>query len=93
MSRIADISTVGSKAQGDSGTASKEAHQSMGGKDASHTRPTTAGKRHHWGEEERHSVLTGELAVAVAGHWRAAEMQFEETARQVRHSIKKSTAP
>lgn len=89
-SRVADTSIIGSIVRGDSDTASKEAHQTIGAEGASSTRPSTAGKGDHWGEEEGHSVLTGGLAVAVAGHWRAAEMQFEESARQVRHSIKKS---
>lgn len=35
----------------------------------------------------RRELLTGELAVAVSGHWRAAEQQFEGTARQVRSKI------
>lgn len=87
-SRVADISIIGSIVRGDSDTASKEAHQTTGGEGASSTRPSMAGKGDHLGEAEGHSVLTGGLAVAVAGHWRAAEMQFEETARQVRQASK-----
>lgn len=29
-------------------------------------------------------LLTGGLAIAVSGHWRAAELQFEDTAQRVR---------
>lgn len=35
------------------------------------------------GEEGSGEVITGGLAVAVSGHWRAAESQFEQTAQRV----------
>lgn len=39
----------------------------------------------HQEETTRHELLTGGLVVAVSGHWRAAEQQFEGTARRVRN--------
>ena len=38
------------------------------------------------GKDDKGIVLIGDLAAAVSGHWRLAEVQFEETALRVRKS-------
>lgn len=35
-------------------------------------------------QEKGGGLLTGGLAVALSGHWRAAELQFEDTTQRVR---------
>lgn len=62
-----------------------EASSALGDGISSSTLASTTGSR--GGQQEdttRSELLTGGLAVAVSGHWRAAEQQFEETARRVR---------
>ncbi len=47
---------------------------------------STTGSSGNSGEQgENGGLLKGGLAVALSGHWRAAEVQFEDTARRVRN--------
>lgn len=65
-----------------------EASSAVGDGGLSSTLASATGTVHeHQEETTRHELLTGGLAVAVSGHWRAAEQQFEGTARRVRSKI------
>lgn len=56
-----------------------------GKEDTPRTQPSTAGNRKA-GEGVNEPLLVGDLAMAVSGHWRTAELYFEETARQVKQT-------
>lgn len=45
---------------------------------------TTSSTDQSQGQGKRARLLTNGFAVALAGHWRVAELQFEDTARRVR---------
>lgn len=50
---------------------------------------STAGSRaDSQGQRKQGGLLTGGLAVALSGHWRAAEAQFVGTARRVRSKFR-----
>lgn len=62
-----------------------EACSAIGDGTSSSTLATATGTGSgHQKDARRGELLTGGLAVAVSGHWRAAEQQFEGTARRVR---------